>query len=261
LSTIIQMQIRQENLHLREAWDTLVSIIAPAGSHLSAFTQVVDSEGHDSKDSGEIKATGHCTKADGVTHDACPSAWSVISDVVFCGQNEMPMCKRKCNMAWSTNCSNIAKPLPVDSDAVDCQRQVYECGSSSSSAEADDIRPFTGRLNTKEDHANDDMYNVALDINCSDIEEHSNSYLETQKVYVPVLWLLNQAGKMYTRSESHCNVGADIHKYTDLCQLRNYLVHLLENERLVLIFMKFVEKSKEFFSYLIQCFQNFRPCK
>ena len=283
------MQFRQENLHLREAWDALTAFTAPAGRSLSAFTQIIKAENGVGV-SGESCATAQSIKADGVNHDTGPSAWSVTSDVVFCSQNATCMPSRRQELSLSTNGSSDVKPCAdtgcgnkscsstnlnvcnrievfagrittegshrlwlagstmenrVESagqEGMGCQRQKNEGGSSTS---AGDVRPSTGRINMKEVHASDDQYNVAqalatssAGIDCNNSDEYSESDSSTQKVYVPVLWLLNKEGGIHNSLESHCTIGVDVNGDADLSQLRSYFMQLLENERLVLIFLE-----------------------
>ena len=285
------MQFRQENLHLREARDALASLIAPVGRSLSAFAPVVGSEGHGCGDSGEVRTTGQGTMADGVDHDAGPSEWSLISDVVFCGQNQMCMPHRMNRGVLSTTGSCSAKPVGSSSgcgddnykgtdgcdglegspgriitgntshfsscrlwlagtinenrvvsageEGIECSYQAHDSGSCSSSP--GNIGPPAVRLG--EDHASDPYKATwatsTADINCSVSDEYcSDSENGTQKVHVPVCWLINKEEGVHNCSENTCNFNIDRGMDTDLRPLMDYLVQLLENERLVLILLE-----------------------
>jgi hypothetical protein len=81
------MLFLQENLHLQEAWDVLAAFITPTRCLSSTFTGdcCSGSKGHGYQNCGEKGTNGQSTGADGVK--AGPKEWSVMSDVVFCGQN------------------------------------------------------------------------------------------------------------------------------------------------------------------------------
>jgi hypothetical protein len=259
------MQFRQENLHLREAMGALAKFTSSSGRPLSAVTEIVGSEGHVGGDSGGMRAIGQTMTPDCV--NAGPSAWSVVSDVVFCSQDGMCISsrKQKVELPSTGDCvkpvvggsycgdnsyggihrENLSEPMAgsmrvtPDSSSIKLSSEGLSLPSPTMESGLDPTQKggtLSGRLT--EDNASYGPFNTERASSTTDIkgsvkELLSESECSTQQVCVPVHWLLGQTGGVHDSGESQWNKEGQADLSSNLSAWQNFLRQLLENERSV----------------------------